>query len=456
MCLFIPAMFGLAVGIVLGKGAGMLLLFPLLISFLLMVTAVTYQFRGWLAVLMMNKRHRRTVITAVTVATMLIFQLPWLSSRMFGTRRGRSPSISNIQQFSRLAPVINMAVPLGWLPYGAMASSEGRLMPPLLGIVGMTFIGAVSLRRSYRTTMRLYTGNYGSGRTRAVPKWTSASASADSPVHVSDSRARSLVDWEIPWISEQAATVTLSTLRSLLRAPEAKMVLLSPVILTFVFGAPMMRWSASPSEYTRPLVASGALLMILLSVGGLAMNQFAYDRSGFRNYVLAPSSRKDILLGKNLALAPVTLALSGMILALLQWFVPMRIDHLAGVMCQAVTMYLLFSMFSNFVAILNPTAIAAGSMRPAVRPTFKTLLVGFATLFLFPLSVAPAMIPLGLEFLLHWLGRYTGVPVFLLLSILEVIGVAWLYSEVLNSQGRLLQSRELKILEVVTARSAEG
>ena len=234
------------------------------------------------------------------------------------------------------------------------------------------------------------------------------------------------------------------------------MVLLSPVILTFVFGAPMMRFSANPSEYTRPLVASGALLMILLSVGGLAMNQFAYDRSGFRNYVLAPSSRKDILLGKNLALAPVTFALSAMVLTLLQWFVPMRIDHLLGLLCQAVTMYLLFSMFSNFVAILNPTAIAAGSMRPAVRPTFKTLIVGFFTLFLFPMAVAPAMIPLGLEFALHWFGRYTSVPVFLLLSILEVIGVAWLYFEVLKTQGRLLQSRELKILEVVTARSAEG
>ena len=456
MCLFIPAMFGLAVGIVLGKGAGMLLLFPLLISFLLMVTAVTYQFRGWLAVLMMNKRHRRTVITAVTVATMLIFQLPWLSSRMFGSRRGTSPGIFKIQQLSELAPVVNMVVPLGWLPYGAMASSEGRMLPPLLGIVGMTFIGAVSLRRSYRTTMRLYTGNYGSGRTRAVPKLTPAAVSENSPVSVSAPRARSLVDWEIPWISEQAATVTLSTLRSLLRAPEAKMVLLSPVILTFVFGAPMMRFSANPSEYTRPLVASGALLMILLSVGGLAMNQFAYDRSGFRNYVLAPSSRKDILLGKNLALAPVTFALSAMVLTLLQWFVPMRIDHLLGLLCQAVTMYLLFSMFSNFVAILNPTAIAAGSMRPAVRPTFKTLIVGFFTLFLFPMAVAPAMIPLGLEFALHWFGRYTSVPVFLLLSILEVIGVAWLYFEVLKTQGRLLQSRELKILEVVTARSAEG
>jgi hypothetical protein len=388
---------------------------------------------------------------------MLIFQLPWLSSRMFGSRRGRSPVISSTLQFSELAPTVNMAVPLGWLPYGAMASAEGRILPPLLAFAGMTFIGFVSLRRSYRTTLRLYTGNYGSGRTRtAAPNLAPASVSPAFPRRVSDPRARSLVDWEIPWISEQATTVALSTLRSLLRAPEAKMVLISPVILTFVFGAPMMRFSANPSEFTRPLVASGALLMILLSIGGLAMNQFAYDRSGFRNYVLAPADRKDILLGKNLALAPVALALSGLVLALLQWFVPMRIDHFAGVLCQTVSMYLLFSIFSNFVAILNPTAIAAGSMRPAVRPTFKTLLVGFATLFLFPMAVAPSMIPLGLEFVLHWFGSYTSVPVFLLSSILEVIGVFYLYAEVLKSQGRLLQSRELKILEVVTARSAEG
>jgi len=233
-------------------------------------------------------------------------------------------------------------------------------------------------------------------------------------------------------------------------------VLLSPIILTFVFGAPMMRLSTNPSEFTRPLMASGGLLMILLSVGGLAMNQFAYDRSGFRNYVLAPSDRKDILLGKNLALAPLTLSLSAIVLALLQWFVPMRLDHFAGVVCQAITMYLLFSLFSNFVAILNPTAIAAGSMRPAVRPTFKTLLFGMISLFLFPLAVAPAMIPLALEFVLHWFGKYTSVPIFLIFSIVEAIGMFFLYSIVLKSQGQLLQSRELKILEVVTARTAES
>ena len=95
-------------------------------------------------------------------------------------------------------------------------------------------------------------------------------------------------------------------------------------------------------------------------------------------------------------------------------------------------------------------------MRPAVRPTFKTLLFGFVTLFLFPLAVAPSMIPLALEFVLHWFGKYTSVPIFLILSILEAIGMVFIYSLVLKSQGRLLQSRELKILEVVTARTAES
>jgi hypothetical protein len=117
MCLFIPAMFGLVIGIIIGKGVSMLLIFPLLLAFLLMVTAVTYQFRGWLAVLMMNKRHRRTVVTVVTVCSILLFQLPWLSSRILGhgSRRGRSPAISNVQQFTDQLPTINKVVPLGWL-----------------------------------------------------------------------------------------------------------------------------------------------------------------------------------------------------------------------------------------------------------------------------------------------------------------------------------------------------
>ena len=40
---------------------------PLLAAFLLMVTALTYQFQGWLASLMSNPRRRRTVSCVVAI-----------------------------------------------------------------------------------------------------------------------------------------------------------------------------------------------------------------------------------------------------------------------------------------------------------------------------------------------------------------------------------------------------
>jgi len=461
--LFIPAMLGLSVGLVIGRGIAMLWLFPLLLAFLLMVTAITYQFRGWLAVLMLNKRHRRTVITVVTVASMLLFQLPYLSSRVFGGRRSRRPAITSTEQAGRIAKTVSMTVPLGWLPYGAMASAEGRYLPPLLGIMGMSLIGAVSLRRSYRTTMRLYTGNYGSGRTKTgkkaaaiLPKEASPQKALEPSARSLPQPARSFLEMKLPWVSEQASAVAVATFRSLSRAPEAKMVFLSPLVMIFFFGAYVVRVSAQPGEFTRPLMASGVLGMVLLGMGQLAGNQFSFDRSGFRNFVLASAPRREILLGKNLALVPIILGLALAAEVLLQVAFPMRIDYFVAVLFQMVTMFLLFCLFSNFVSILNPTATSAGSLKPAVKPTGKTFLFGLLTLMLFPFALAPSMIPLGMEIGLHWMGWFPGVPICLILSLGEVLAVGYLYSWALDRQGELFQSRELRILDVVSARAADS
>jgi ABC-2 type transport system permease protein len=456
--IFIPAMFGLSVGLVAGRGMAMLWQFPLLLAFLLMVTAITYQFRGWLAVIMMNKRHRRNIITVVSLTTMLLFQLPYLSTRIFGRERSRRPEITSTEQAGKIAKTVSMTVPVGWLPYGAMSAAEGRFLPPVLGIFGMTLIGAVSLRRSYRTTVRLYTGNYGSGKTRkskqaaAIPPKEVMEPSA----HSSAQPAKSFLEMRLPWVSEQASAVAVTTFRSLTRAPEVKMVLLSPLIMVFFFGTFVVRTSNSPGQFTLPLMASGVLAMVLLSMGQLAGNQFAFDRSGFRNFVLASVPRREILLGKNLALVPIIMTLSLAAVILLQVFFPMRLDHFVAVLFQMVTMYLLFCLFSNFVSILNPTATAAGSMKPAVKPTGKTILFGFLTLALFPFALAPSMLPLGLEMGLHWMGWLPGIPISLIVSLCEVLSVGLLYSWGLDRQGELLQSRELKILEVVSARAAEN
>ena len=47
------------------KGILLLPVLPALAAFLLMVTALTYQFQGWLASLMSNPRRRRTVIVVI-------------------------------------------------------------------------------------------------------------------------------------------------------------------------------------------------------------------------------------------------------------------------------------------------------------------------------------------------------------------------------------------------------
>src|SRR5262249_46235131 len=72
----VPAMVGLAIGLVYSHGLAMLWQFPLLAGLLLMVTGLTYQFQGWLAALMSNPRRRRTVIVMATALLILLAQLP--------------------------------------------------------------------------------------------------------------------------------------------------------------------------------------------------------------------------------------------------------------------------------------------------------------------------------------------------------------------------------------------
>src|SRR5206468_7346 len=152
-----------------------------------------------------------------------------------------------------------------------------------------------SLLRSYCTTERQYSGQLSSGKTRT----------ASVAVARKTWLRPAFLEREVPWLSEQAAAIALACFRSLTRAPEAKMLLLTPVFMVVIFGSMLLRRNADPSEFLRPLYASGGILMILFSLVQLSGNQFGFDRSGFRTFVLSSASRKDILLGKNLSVMPL-------------------------------------------------------------------------------------------------------------------------------------------------------
>ncbi len=518
LVVFVPAMIGLLLGLAGSRGPAMLLCLPLLAAFLLVVTALTHQFQGWLASLMSNPRRRRSVVVFVTLVVVAIIQVPNLVMQVSmrkglksreereAPRRTEGNAISaevaansqkllalerekgNLtqeetnrrleeiksanatsqekmkrfqeqeqssreqkkqedeqewQQVGQTARVVNMALPPGWLPLGVSAVAEGNVLPALLGTLGLGLIGVASLRRSYRTTRRLYTGQVGSSGKPA--------AKVESPATPARTREL-LLERKIPGLSEPVAAVALAAFRSLVRAPEAKMMLLSPVILVGVMGMMFFTQTEHVPEVVRPLIAYGVVGIVMLSMLGFLANQFGFDRNGFRVYVLCGARRRDILLGKNLAFVPHTVVLAGIVVVLLQCMYPMPAGLFLSVLPQAVSMYLVFCMLSNWLSILAPLAIPAGAMRPTNIKAIP-LLLHLAFLFLFPVALSPTLLPLGVEYALGAAGWGSGVPVCLLLSVFECAIVAVLYFLMLTWQGYVLQAREQRILEIVTSKS---
>jgi hypothetical protein len=509
----VPAMVGFILGSILGEGPALVLLLPLLTAFLLMVTALTYQFQGWLAALMANKRRRQTIIVAITMSSVLLCQLPNLINvlrpwdnhqpdEQFAAYAREQAELKQsadarritleeyAQRKQKLADefaartkqrkqqaqetlesvgwIVNLVLPPGWLPLGAMGIAEGNPVPALLGTVGLTLIGTASLWRAYRTTLRYYTG-VGSGVKGQIDKEKgrkeegelgsgSISRSPVLPVSPSGaSRPAFFFEKKVLGASEPAAAIALASFRSLVRAPEAKLMLLSPIFLVIVFGSMFVSRTMDPPAELRPLFPFAAMALVLFSMIALAGNQFGFDRSGFRVYVLSPARRADILLGKNLAIAPLALGLGAILALLLEALYTMRLDYLLAVPAQLISMFLIFCLVANFLSICAPMAIRAGSLR-AAQPRGLTILLHLAFTFLFPLALAPTLLPLGIEFLLERvaagsLSFLRALPLYLIFTWLECVLIVYLYRLALTWQGNLLQSREQRILELVTVKS---
>ena len=230
------------------------------------------------------------------------------------------------------------------------AARRGTRCAAACGTSGMALIGAASLWRAYRTTLRLYTGQFTPADEAGAP---APAAAVRPPATARAGRAAvgriGLLERRLPWLSEQAAAIALAQLsRRCCAHPEAKMMLLTPSSWWSIFGGMFLRGSTMPPVAVRPLIAIGAMAMVLLTMMQLVGNQFGFDRGGFRVFVLSPGRRGDILLGKNLAVAPLALALSaGGAVGFVQVVYPMRLDHFLAVLPQMLSMYLLFCLLAN-------------------------------------------------------------------------------------------------------------
>jgi ABC-2 type transport system permease protein len=466
IAVFVPAVIGLSIGLAISRSPAMLLMIPLALGMIFMITAWTYCLRGWLATLMSNPRRRRAVIMGVTTAFVVLAQAPNLYFNVIrradrpskAERRSETPEQRAAREdkeeaeFSRLAEW-QVAIPPLWVPVGAKALAEGRPLPALFGTFGVIAIGALGLRRAYRSTLRFYQGETGGKASARAPARRAPAAAGAAGAAVASGPVKegvAFLERTLPGVPEQAAAVALATLKSMLRAPEVKMQWGTSFVVTLLVGAPLLfRASSSLPEAAKPFVATGVVVFSMFLMVGFVANQFGFDRDGFRAFVLSPADRRLVLIGKNLAALPAAAVSSTVLLTMVTIWLRLSPLVYVAALLQLMVGLLLAAMVGNLLSILVPYRIQPGSMRPTKLPGLAMLVLVLSQMSL-PLALTPAFVPPLVGYLSQRVGGPPAAIVNLTLSLILALAMAFAYRQALPPLGRLLSRRETKILATVS------
>src|ERR1051326_624345 len=209
---FLSGSLGLCAGLTWCGGWGMALLVPLVLSFAFMVTAWTYCLRGWLLSLMVNPRRRRSILVGLTLAVVLLGQLPNVYFNLTLRQRNRPGQFQrappdnpasgqkSLSELARVAPAFLRAhtyLPPLWVGRGAMGLIEGTAWPAIWGALAGCVTGAAGLARAYRSTMRFYQGG-------------------DEPIKrplrakTAQRRRANLLEKSVPGVREETAALSLA------------------------------------------------------------------------------------------------------------------------------------------------------------------------------------------------------------------------------------------------------
>ena len=445
LLMFLGAMLGLTAASALSLGPAHLILIPLVLAFASLVTAVTHQLQSWLARLFVNKRRRGTVV-AVTVLTFIILvNLPAVMRPFF---RDADVSIWEILQIERWTLLVNAVLPPGWLALGAWGAGRGQIWISLLSAAGMFGIATLSLRRCYRKTIDALAQGGAQARDPKPAATAPKPAPRTAPPSNSTSASRGLATLSMLFdgltrhVPERSRAVVWVSLRIWMRAPQGKMVLLSPLLLIMLYVLLFARLGSGAWAAQFAVLAMMGFMIVMAF--NLFANLFGQDGNGFRALVLAGVPPREMLLGKNLALLPYALILGTVIMAVLQWVHPLAPSHVLANAAQLLILYLVGCMLGNAFSIRAPWPMSATSMGSRNAPAV-TFLASFLILLLLIVSIAPLAIPIWIE------KRFApAVPIYLAVSVIELGLVALLYRRMLAGQSRLLTERLETVLERVT------
>ena len=446
MMMAIPGIVGLAVGLVVSRSGMMALLLPLALGMVFMVSAWTYCLRGWLAAMIANPRKRRS-LTVILFVTMLLLILAtgWYFTRF--RPAGDMASHRAVMEAFRELPAMGCFFPPLWLPMGAQALAENNPWSAVMGSFGFWVIGAAGLMLAYRDTLKFQRGATGA-RVLTVGYVRTGPGQASSPAHA---QSRSgFLETRIPMLPEECGAVALAEFRSLLRAPEIKIMLCMLVLLPVLFiGSQLTTETPNFPETRRLLLIPSTLVFMAVLMMPLAGNQFGYSRDGFRCMVLSPVERRWLLLGRNLAFLPFVMFTCLLAITMISVRFRLSMPTILAGLFQLASMTALLGIIGNLVSIRFPFRIASAAVKPTKKPAGIALAMMLGVPVL-PLAFSPLMLPALVEVGLRSSG-HNGFPAELPLSAALATVMVLAYWLSLKPIGRMLERHEVRILAAVTA-----
>lgn len=436
---------GLTIGLMVSRGFLLVLMLAPLAGLVLFVTSWTYCLRGWIAGWMSNPRRKKTVIMVATLTVILVFQLPNLffqlnlrKDREKGDKPSPKRAFEEVVNHPHLL-LIHAVFPPGWPGLAARGLAENNPVPLVLTCVGSLAVGGLGLMVGYRGARRLYCGTGGGDRAAAA-----GTAAKSGPTSRPNFVAR-----ELPWLRGDTTALALANFRSLIRAPEVRIALVSYVAVMVVLGVSMLaRTSVDAPAALKLFLPSGIAIFTVFGIMQVMGNQFGFDRDGFRALVLLPLPRHQVLFAKNLSFLPILIGLGWLVMPVVAVVVGVPWTTTAAGLIHLLTIYALVAILGNYSSIAAPYRVAAGALKKS-KPPAKVVFIMLGVFIATPVFSIPVLVPPLIELLQSMLFGTENVPFNLILSVVMFAIAVVVYSISLAPLGRLLQRREREILQAV-------
>lgn len=426
----------------------------LIFVFLWMIGAWLYFIKSWLAILLENKRRRRTVAALAGLLFVLLGQLPNLANMYFNVgRHSNNPGITTAKNpyqayleenfwLARGGALedVNRIVPFGWLPLGLNSLSSGKYGTVAMSLLGMTAMGFIGFSLGYRATLKYHAGGGAKGMVAIGRK--------EASVKVTSSK-QPLTMIKLSYVDDETSAITTASFITILRHPQQRMQMLSPIFIIFIiliitiFQAKTL---VSPPLGVKYYIAIIIALIPLLGTIMFLLNSFGVDMAGFRAYVLSPVPRWKILLGKNLSVVPFVLVMIIVFLLVLNFFIHIGFSITVMALLAAAQIFLLQAAIGNYISIFFPYPCSFDQIRG--RKVSNQSLI---SALLFMVTSGFLLLPVGLcyfsPFLLQQVFSIDLWYVGICFSTIFLAFLIFLYGFLLRSSGHLLEKREMIVLQ---------